>query len=68
VVLRALTATGLVPLEAHLAAKSTMLTQGLRGVPCHLLRVPRDLNADDASDAIVAALLELLDGTLQRAA
>jgi hypothetical protein len=68
VVLRALTATGIVPLEDHLTAKSTMLTQGLCGVPCHLLRMPRDLNADDASDAIVAALLELLDVTLQRAA
>jgi hypothetical protein len=68
VVLRALTATGIVRLEAHLAAKSTVLTQGLGSVPCYLVRVPRDLNADDASDAIVAALLELLDVTLQRAA
>lgn len=52
----ALAATGLVPIEQTFAEKAAVLDQALEGKPLFILRVPRSLGADEASDAIVAQL------------
>jgi hypothetical protein len=41
--------------------KVDVVERALDGVPCHVLRVPRVLSADQASDDIVAHLRRLVD-------
>jgi hypothetical protein len=40
--------------------KAEILTKALDGIPCHLLQVPREMSADEASDAVVRELGLLL--------
>ncbi len=53
----ALSATGLAPMHAAMAAKAAVVGKGLQGVPCFLLRVPAEWSADQASDRICEELL-----------
>lgn len=59
-VVTALGATGLVSLEDTFAQKATILAQALAGTPTFLLRVPRALSPDEASDTIVGHLQDAL--------
>lgn len=56
----ALGAVGLVPLEDTFAQKATVLARALAGTPAFLLRVPRSLSPDGASDTIVEHLQDVL--------
>ncbi len=56
----ALGATGLVPLESGFGDKAAVLEAAIGSLPTHLLHVPRSLSADEASDAIVAEVEDLL--------
>lgn len=56
----ALGAVGLVPLEDTFAQKATVLAWALAGTPAFLLRVPRSLSPDGASDTIVEHLQDVL--------
>jgi len=61
-VMTVLGAVGLLPLEETFACKAEVLNSALAGRPAHLLRVPRQMSADQASDSIVEHLQRLLDG------
>jgi hypothetical protein len=55
-----LAATGLVPLEAHLAGKVKLLRGALAAGPAYRLRVPASLSRADAAELIAREVLRLL--------
>lgn len=59
-VMTALGAVGLLPLEETFHLKAEVLGAALSGVPSFLLRVPRLMSADEASDDIVEYLRRAL--------
>jgi hypothetical protein len=60
-IIAALGATGMVPLGAAFAEKAAIIASGLGGLPCRLMRVPRDIDADQASDIIVEHLAKVME-------
>jgi hypothetical protein len=60
-IIAALGATGMVPLAAVFSEKDAIIASGLANLPCRLMRVPRDINADEASDTIVEHLAKVMD-------
>lgn len=54
-----LTATGLLPLDQYLAAKRSVVAEGLGSVPTYLLRLPVSASAGQMSDDVVAHVLAL---------
>jgi hypothetical protein len=60
-IIAALGATGMVPLGAAFSEKDAIIASGLEGLPCRLLRVPRDISADQASDIIVENLARVME-------
>ncbi len=63
-------AASVLPQREFFADKADVITRGLDGVPCYVLRVPRVLSADHASDDIVGHLDMLVQdiGASQEAA
>lgn len=59
-VMTALGAVGLLPLEETFRLKAEVLASSLAGIPAFLLRVPRLMSADQASDSIVEQLQRAL--------
>jgi hypothetical protein len=60
-IIAALGATGMVPLAAVFAEKDAVIASGLGDLPCRLMRVPREISADQASDVIVEHLAKVMD-------
>jgi hypothetical protein len=60
----AMAATSMTPWRELVAAKGDVLAKGLDGLPCYLLKVPSRLTADQASDAVVVVLDELVPSLL----
>lgn len=60
-VLAALGSTSIVPLEGHFAEKTSVVREAIRGLPAYVMQVPRDWNADRASDDIVRFLRTVAD-------
>lgn len=60
VVMTALGASGLVPIEKSFAEKSAVLDQALQDKPCYLLRIPEAFPPDQASDMIVDHIKKLI--------
>ena len=58
-------AASMLPWRQLVNDKSDILSKSLDGIPCHLLQVPRDLSADQASDAVVRELEQLLPALLE---
>jgi hypothetical protein len=61
-VLAALAASGLEPMEDIFGQKADVLNHALEGKPTFLFQVPKVYSADQASDAIVEKLQELMAG------
>ncbi len=59
-VIAALGAAGLDPLEEVFGQKADVLNQALNGKPTYLFQVPKAFSADQASDVIVQKLQELM--------
>lgn len=64
-VVTAMAAASMLPWRQLVNDKADILTKSLDGIPCYLVQVPRDLSADDASDAVVNVLDELLPQLLE---
>ena len=60
--IEALGATGLVPLETYFAEKSAVVARALRGVPCHVLKLPAKWSADQASNVVTATVRGVING------
>jgi GT2 family glycosyltransferase len=60
----AMAATSMTSWSEVVTEKRDVLAKGLDGLPCYLLRVPTRLSADQASDAVVAVLDELVPSLL----
>jgi hypothetical protein len=60
VVMTALGAAGLVPLEQTFEEKAAVLDQALGDKPLFLLRVPKAMTPDQASDVIVEKIEQVL--------
>jgi len=60
-VVAGLGASSVLSARRYFGDKADVLERALDGIPCHVLRVPRVLSADQASDDIVAQLRHLVD-------
>jgi hypothetical protein len=60
VVMAALGASGLVPIEQSLYEKAVVLKEALRNKPAYLLRVPQAMTPDQASDVIVEHIEKII--------
>jgi hypothetical protein len=60
VVVTALAAAGLVPLEQSIYEKANVLRKALGEIPVFLLRVPQQKSPDEASDDIVQSIQQIL--------
>jgi hypothetical protein len=60
-IIAALGATNMVPLGAAFSEKDAVIASGLGNLPCRLMRVPREISADQASDIIVEHLAKVMD-------
>ncbi len=60
VVMTALGASGLVPIERSFEEKRAVLDEALQDKPCYLLRVPQAFSPDEASDIIVDHIQRLI--------
>jgi len=60
-VMTALGASGIVPVENNLAEKAEVIRAALDGKPAFLLRVPKALSPDQASDIIIEHIQKVLD-------
>lgn len=58
--IEALGATGLVPLDEHFSAKTSLVASALGDVPCFLLRLPASWSADRTSDHVTAVVASML--------
>ena len=62
----AMAATGFVTWGQLMNDKTAVLEQAIKGIPCHLLRLPAAWSADRASDEVVAALASVLPDEAER--
>lgn len=60
----ALAAAGLLPLDRLLAEKARILRSALADAPCFVLRLPEQMHADEAAEAVARQVEELLESTL----
>jgi hypothetical protein len=60
VIMAAMGAAGLAPVEQAFAEKAAVLDQALEGKPLFLLRVPKSFTPDQASDCIVEKIEKVL--------
>jgi hypothetical protein len=60
IVMTALGAAGIVPIEQFFIQKSAVLDSALEGKPVYLLQVPQSLSPDQASDIIVKTIQNVL--------
>jgi hypothetical protein len=60
-VVAAMAAASMLPWRALVEDKGDVLSKAVDGVPCYLLRVPRHLTPDQASDEVVRILDEVVD-------
>lgn len=59
-IITALAATGIVPIEQALGEKTAVLRAALDGTPMFLMRIPKRLSPDQASDMMVEQIREAL--------
>ena len=59
----AMASANLLSLEGFFGDKAAVIEKSLSGIPCYVLRVPIAWGADQASDAIVAQVVQLAGGS-----